>query len=81
VPANPDPPALSWLTAHHKADLNPFPLLSHRKGSHKLLLLTFLACPSEKLVFIRGSAPVMWAMPPHLCDPNETINLQMQTDL
>lgn len=75
------PRALSWLTARPKADLHPFPPLSHRKVSHKLILLTFLACPSKKSVFTLGSAPVMWTTPPHLCDPSETINLQMQTDL
>lgn len=55
--------------------LQAFPLLFHTKGN-SLSLSSQPVLPKDP-VSIHGNTPGVWALPPRLYDPNETVALQL----
>jgi len=70
---------LRVLTIHPKAELQPFLLPSNIQGKYVSLLRWHVLLKDP--VSVQCSIPVVWAITPHLCDPNEIVALQLHIHL
>lgn len=60
---------LIWLITSPKAELRATPLLYHIKSNSPCS--PYRPVLPKEPIYTHGSTPVMWAIPPRLCDPNE----------